>query len=88
MTLADNTVQVLNSPFVVAMVSVAATAFVGAFIAAIKVVVDLAQIHTELKAINLTLTEMKTDPDVMRWSNYGRASQAFQQAQINPGGQP
>ena len=83
----DTAGSVINSPLVVALVSVAATALVMLAVAAVKVIVLLAKMASEITQIHTTLTEMKTDPDVMRWSNYGRAAQAFQQAQIPQGNQ-
>lgn len=84
----NNTTDLINSPFVVMLFSVAATALIGLAVAAMRMVVQLARMSTELIEIRQTLTEIKTDPDVMRWSNYGRATQALQPHNPNTGMQP
>jgi len=84
----NTTVSFLNEPVVVAFISVGATALVTLAFAAIKTVITLAQLKSDVAAIHTTLTEMKADPDVMRWSNYGRAAQAFQNVPHMPGGNP
>lgn len=83
--LAESTVQ---SPLVVTLVGVLAAALLALAGAALKLVVQLAQMKTELTAIGTALAKMEKDPDIMRWSNYGRAVQAFNQAPTSPGGHP
>lgn len=84
----DTTVTFLNSPLVVALISVGATALVTLAFAAVKTLITLAQLKTDVSSIHEQLATMKTDPDVMRWSNYGRAVQAFQHVPPNPGATP
>lgn len=84
----DTTTGFLNSPLVVALISVGAVALVTLAGAALKTVIALAQLKTKVDAIAQDITNMKGDPDVMRWSNYGRAVQAFQQIPGNPGATP
>jgi hypothetical protein len=83
MIVADTAGQVINSPIVVAIVSVAATAFVALAVAAMRMVIELAKMQTELTEIRAAIVEIKSDPDVMRWSNYGRATRALE---VNPSG--
>lgn len=75
----------LNSPLVVALISVGAIALVTLAGAALKMVIQLAQLKTQVAGIAQDIANMKADPDVMRWSNYGRAVQAFHNAPPNPG---
>lgn len=46
--------------------------------AALKIVLQLVKLEQQVKSLHDDLLTMKTDPDVMRWSNYGRAQQATQ----------
>lgn len=46
--------------------------------AALKIVLQLARLEQQVKSLHDDLLTMKTDPDIMRWSNYGRAQQATQ----------
>jgi hypothetical protein len=84
----NSTTELLNSPIIVALFSVTTTAFIAIAAAALRVVIQMARMQTELSTIVTTLSELKTDPDVMRWSNYGRAAQAFQSAPSTQGMQP
>lgn len=84
----DTTVEFLNSPLVVALISVGALALVTLAGAALKMVIQLAQLKAQVTAIAQDITNMKADPDVMRWSNYGRAVQAFQHVPPSPGVAP
>lgn len=76
---------VIQSPLVVTLVGVFAAAVVALAAAALKMVIQLSQVTTQLIAIQADIADIKRDPDVMRWSNYGRAVQAFQQTPPNPG---
>lgn len=80
--------SVINSPVVVTLIGVAAAALVTMAAAAMRMVIKLAQMQTELAAIRQDISDLKTDPDVMRWSNYGRAAQAFSQIPSGPVIQP
>lgn len=84
----DTTATFLNSPLVVALISVAAVALVTLSGAALKVVIQLAQLKTQVSLIAQDIANMKGDPDVMRWSNYGRATQAFGHVPPNTGATP
>lgn len=84
----DPTTHFLNMPLVVALISVGATALVTLAFAAVKTLITLAQLKTDVSAIHTAITEMKADPDVMRWSNYGRAVSAFQNVPPVPGSTP
>lgn len=53
--------------------------------AALKIVLQLVKLEQQVKSLHDDLLTMKTDPDVMRWSNYGRAQQATQ-GQFGKGG--
>jgi hypothetical protein len=86
MTTIGTTVSIANSPLFVALVSVGATALVTLAVAAMKMVISLAQLKTEVAAIHSDIQDLKSDPDVMKWSNYGRAAQVFQQYPPQPGG--
>lgn len=84
----DTTAEFLNSPLVVTLIGVGAIALVTLAGAAIKTVIQLAQLKTQVTAIAQDIQNMKGDPDVMRWSNYGRAVQAFQGVPPTPGSTP
>jgi hypothetical protein len=70
----------IQSPLVVTMVGVACTAMVVLAGAALKLVIQLAKMQSDINAIQKDITEIRTDADIMRWSNYGRATQALIQA--------
>lgn len=80
--------SVINSPVVVTLIGVAAAALVTMAAAAMRMVIKLAQMQTELFNIRQDISDLKGDPDVMRWSNYGRAAQAFGQIPSGPVIQP
>lgn len=77
----------VNSPVVVALIGAACTALVTLAVAGVRIVIQIAQLQTEIKSLHQDISDMKNDPDVMRWSNYGRAQQAFQQGSSMHGGQ-
>lgn len=77
MIIADSQVAVINEPIVVALITVAATGLFTLAVAAMRMVVQLTRLQSTVAQIRETQLEMKADPDVMRWSNYGRATQAL-----------
>lgn len=77
MIIADAQVAVINEPIVVALITVAATGLLTLAVAAMRMVVQLTRLQSTVAQIRETQLEMKADPDVMRWSNYGRATQAL-----------
>jgi hypothetical protein len=56
--------------------------------AAIKIVIQLARVEATITGIGADIITLKTDPDVMRWSNYGRMTQSPLVQQGNQGTQP
>lgn len=74
-----------QSPLGVALISFACFALITIAGAAIRMVMQMTKMQSSIEVIVKDITEIKTDPDVMRWSNYGRAMQATQ-GQFGKGG--
>ena len=83
----NTTTAVINSPLFVALASVAATALVTLTVAAVKMIIQLARVQSDIQAVRQDIADIKTDPDVMRWSNYGRAVRAMGGPTQLPGGE-
>lgn len=77
MSSADTVSQFFNEPIVVAMASVMGAALITLVGAILRMLNKLSKMESDLGYLRSEILELKTDPDVMRWSNYGRASQAF-----------
>lgn len=75
-----------QSPLGATLIGVACTTMVIAVAAMLKMVVQLTRLEGAVKDIQKDVTEIKTDADVMRWSNYGRAMSATGQAFPKGGG--
>lgn len=67
----------IQSPLVVTLIGIGVTSLVALVGAAFKMVVQLARMQFAIGQIQSDIVEMRNDPDVMRWSNYGRAGAAF-----------
>lgn len=66
----------IQSPLAVTLVGAACVALLTIAGAAIRIVIQLARVEAAVQDIRGDITGIKSDPDVMRWSNYGRATQA------------
>lgn len=88
MIIADAYVQFDQSPLGVALISFACFALITIAGAAIRMVVQMAKLQSSIEVIVKDITEIKTDPDVMRWSNYGRMTRATQGQPTQPGEMP
>lgn len=75
MMLAEST-PFIQSPLAVTLVGAACVALLTIAGAAIRIVIQLARVEAAVQDIRGDITGIKSDPDVMRWSNYGRATQA------------
>jgi hypothetical protein len=53
--------------------------------AAVKIVVQLAKMQSDITSLHASIATLQSDPDVMRWSNYGRVTQAMVPQQHTPG---
>ena len=80
--------SVFQSPLVVTLIGVGVTALLSLALAAIKMVVQLSNMQMAIAEMQKDVTELKTDPDIMRWSNYGRAVHAFGSIPPQQGAQP
>lgn len=76
MTLADITQPFFQTPLAVTLIGVTCATMVTIAAAAIKIVIQLARLEASVAGLHEDVTTMKVDPDVMRWSAYGRATQA------------
>lgn len=74
-----------ETPLGTTLVGSACMALIVLVGAALKIVLQLARLDQSVKTLHDDLLTMKSDPDVMRWSNYGRAQQATQ-GQFGKGG--
>lgn len=86
MTLSEASQVFIQSPLGVTLIGAACVAMITVAGAALKIVLQLARIEQTVKSVQDDLVEMKSDPDVMRWSNYGRAMQATQGLTPKAGG--
>jgi hypothetical protein len=66
----------LQSPLGATLVGVFCAAMLAIAGSAIKIVAQLSGMESTIKSIHDELHTLRTDPDVMRWSNYGRADRA------------
>lgn len=73
--------DIINSPVVVTLLGIGAAGILSLVGATFKLIVQMARFQSEVKsnmdAMRQDLSDIKHDPDVMRWSNYGRATQAM-----------
>lgn len=76
MTIADSAQPFIQSPLAVTLIGAACVAMLTIAGAAIRIVIQLARMESTITGIREDITSIKSDPDVMRWSNYGRATQA------------
>lgn len=63
--------QVLNSPVVTVAIGVVLTACVAAATAVIGLFVKVSSMETKVKAISTDVTQLVSDKDIMRWSQWG-----------------
>lgn len=87
MTYADTTAPFIQSPLAVTLIGAACVAMLTIAGAAIRIVIQLARMESTITGIREDITSIKSDPDVMRWSNYGRAVQSGATAHMTPGTQ-
>lgn len=85
MMAADTITPFIQSPLAVTLIGVACVTMVTITGAAIQIVVRLARMEATVKDIRDDIVTLKNDPDVMRWSNYGRMNQAALMQQGTPG---
>lgn len=71
MTGMANTYEVLNSPVVTVAIGVVLTACVGAATAVIGLFIKVSSMEAKIKAISTDVTQLVSDKDVMRWSQWG-----------------
>lgn len=76
MTLSDTVTPFIQSPLAVTLIGAACLAMITVAGAAIKIVIQLARLESSISGMREDITEIKTDPDVMRWSNYGRVTKS------------
>lgn len=76
MTSADTAMPFIQSPLAVTLIGAACLALITIAGAAIRIVIQLARMESAIQDIRGDISGIKSDPDVMRWSNYGRAVQA------------
>lgn len=76
MTYSDASQPFIQSPLAVTLIGAACVAMLTIAGAAIRIVIQLARMESTITGIREDITSIKSDPDVMRWSNYGRATQA------------
>lgn len=88
MTIADAAVPFFESPLFVTLAGIVCAALITIAGAAIKMVIQISGMQHDIKAIAQQVAEIKGDPDVMRWSNYGRAMQATRGGIAQQGVQP
>ena len=85
MILVEAATPFIQSPLAVTLIGVACVTMVTLAGAAVKIVIQLARVEVALKRVSDEIITLKSDPDVMRWSNYGRATQALLVPQQNQG---
>lgn len=85
MITADVTTPFIQSPLAVTLIGAACVAMITATGAMVKMVIQLTRIEASMTKVQADIVSIKTDPDVMRWSNYGRVTQAGLLPQSPPG---
>jgi hypothetical protein len=73
---ADIAQPFFQTPLAVTLIGVACAAMMTIAAASLKIVIQLARLEASVSGLREDVTQLKTDPDVMRWSAYGRATQA------------
>lgn len=74
-----------QSPLGVTLIGAVCVAMITVVSAALKMVLQLTRLEQTVKSVHDDVIEMKGDPDIMRWSNYGRAMQATRGNSGQPG---
>lgn len=77
--------SIADSPLVSTFIGIVATALMAITVSAIRMLVQMGRMQSSIENISKQISKMESDPDVMRWSNYGRATQALGQAQHQSG---
>lgn len=76
MTIADASTPFIESPLAAALIGAACVALVAIAGAAFRIVMQLTRLESSVADIRRDITAIQVDPDVMRWSNYGRAARS------------
>lgn len=82
---ADSMTPFIQSPLAVTLIGAACIAAITATGAMLKMVIQLTRIEASMTKVQADIVAIKTDPDTMRWSNYGRVTQAGLVPQSPPG---
>lgn len=85
MTISDAVQPFFQTPLAVTLIGVACATMVTIAAASLKIVIQLARLEGAVAGLRADVTEIKIDPDIMRWSAYGRATQANLPAPHIPG---
>jgi hypothetical protein len=85
MNIADVTQPFFQTPLAVTLIGVACATMVTLAAASLKIVIQLARLQDAVAGLREDVTSIKVDPDIMRWSTYGRATQANLPAPHIPG---
>lgn len=88
MTVAESAGTFIQSPLAVTLIGVTCATLVTLAGAAIRIVIQLARVESTISSIHEELHTLRSDPDVMRWSNYGRMVQATSTAEQHTGVSP
>jgi hypothetical protein len=78
MTITEAQVPFEQSPLGVALISFVCIALLAITSAALKIILQITKMQATLDNLAVRISDLERDPDIMRWSNYGRATQALQ----------
>lgn len=73
---ADIAQPFFQTPLAVTLIGIACGTMVTVAAASIRIVIQLARLESAVSGIREDVTAIKADPDIMRWSAYGRATRA------------
>lgn len=85
MITADASTPFIQSPLAVTLIGAICVAIITATGAMLKMVIQLTRIEASMKDVRDDIVAIKNDPDIMRWSNYGRVTQAGLMPPSQPG---
>lgn len=80
-----NVTPFIESPLAVTLVGVACAALIAFTTAIIKMALQLTRVEASIAGLREDIAGIKQDPDIMRWSSYGRVTQVGLLPHQNPG---
>lgn len=81
----SNVTPFIESPLAVTLIGSACVALIAFTTAILKMALQLTRVEASIADLRGDIAGIKQDPDIMRWSGYGRVTQAGLLPHHNPG---